>query len=139
MIILDTNVVSALMQSAPDQQVIHWMDGTHQGLLWITAIAVYEITKGVELLPDGKRKKGLLQSFESLLQEQYHNKVIEFDANAAIAAGEMAADRKAAGHNIHPCDLQIAGIALSHGATIATRNQKYFQHLGIELINPWES
>ena len=138
MIILDTNILSALMLSNPDPKVISWMDQINDELLWTTSISVYEINYGIELLPEGKKKNLLTGNFEEMLKVDYRNRIIEFETNAALAASEFAAFKKKIGINCDIRDLQIAGIAIARGAYIATRNTKDFDFEGLEVINPFE-
>ena len=137
MIILDTNILSSLMQKKPDKRIIKWLDEIDPQLIWTTSITVFEIKYGIELLASGKKKNQLHTAFETMLRLHYHNRVIEFEINSALATGELAAVHKKAGHNVDARDLQIAGIALSKGASIATRNEKDFQYCNLDLINPW--
>lgn len=137
MIILDTNIVSALMLAEPAPEVISWMDRINEELLWITAISVYEIQFGIELLPEGHKKKMLNQRFEEMLRYDYRNRIIEFDVDAAIIASEVNAEQKRTGRNCDIRDVQIAGIALARAASLATRNTKDFEFEGLKVINPF--
>ena len=137
MIILDTNIVSALMLAEPTPEVISWMDKVNEELLWMTAISVYEIEFGINLLPEGRKKKLLSQHFDEMLRYDYRNRIIEFDVNAAVAAGEVNAVQKRSGRNCDTRDVQIAGIALARGACLATRNVKDFEFEGLKVVNPF--
>jgi len=137
MILLDTNIFSALMQGQPDKRVIEWLDGINPELLWTTSITVFEIQYGIELLATGKKKEQLHQAFDALLRQDFSSRVIEFELNAALIAGELSASRKLSGYNTDFRDIQIAGIASFHGAAIATRNGNDFADMAIELINPY--
>ena len=66
MIILDTNVVSALMQQQPDPQVVAWLDNQPAESVWLNSITLFEGRYGLALLPDGQRKKLLQERFEEL-------------------------------------------------------------------------
>ena len=137
MILLDTNIFSALMQKQPDGKVMEWLDRMDAELLWTTVISVYEIRNGIGLMASGKKQRQLAEAFETLLRQDFRHRVIELEINAALAAGELAASSKRAGCNIGSRDLLIAGIAVHHGATLATRNVKDFEHARIPLINPY--
>jgi predicted nucleic acid-binding protein len=138
MIILDTNVVSALMQQQADPQVIAWLDSQAAESIWINSITLFEGRYGLALLPDGKRKALLQERFEELLTQDLQNRIARFDANAAISAAALAAQRKASGRPVDMRDTFIAGIAVSRGATLATRNTKHFDDLSTPVVNPWE-
>ena len=137
MIILDTNVLSALMRKVPDADVVGWLDRQPAESVWITSITLFEARLGIALLPDGKRRRALTSAFGRLLEEDLENRVLDFDTGAANEAAELAARRQRAGRQIDIRDTQIAGIALVRHATLATRNTRHFADLEINVIDPW--
>jgi predicted nucleic acid-binding protein len=137
MIILDTNVISALMQQQPDPQVVEWLDDQPAESIWVSSITVFEARFGIALLASGKRKEILKERFDQLLQEDLENRVLLFDVNAAEHAARLAAQRKERGRPVDMRDTFIAGIALARRATLATRNLKHFDDLLIAVVNPW--
>lgn len=137
MIVLDTNVLSALMQSSPDEQVIAWLDDCPPESVWITSVTIFEIRFGLGLLTKGRRRKKLEQAFEQALSEDFDERVLSFDEPAANAAAVIAARRRLAGRPVDFRDTQIAGIATARRATLATRNSKHFEDLAIDVVNPW--
>lgn len=137
MIILDTNVISALMQQQPDPQVVAWLDDQPAESIWVSSITVFEARFGIDLLASGKRKEILKERFDQLLQEDLENRVLLFDVNAAEQAAQLAAQRKERGRPVDMRDTFIAGIALARRATLATRNIKHFDDLLIPVVNPW--
>jgi toxin FitB len=138
LIVLDTNVLSALMQREPDQTVVVWLDEQPTETVWTTAITVFEVRMGLELLAKGRRRTQLEQEFDRLLIEDLDGRVQLFDRAAADAAGTIAASRQGAGHTVEIRDVQIAGVASSRKATLATRNVRHFEGLGIRLVDPWQ-
>lgn len=138
MIILDTNVLSALMQHQPDPVVVAWLDLQPAQSIWISSITLFEARYGLELMASGQRKNGLQERFEQLIQEDLENRVLLFDANAATQAAQLAAQRKVRGRPVDMRDTFIAGIALARRATLVTRNVKHFDDLLTSVINPWE-
>lgn len=137
MIVLDTNVLSALMQQQADQQVVDWLDAQPAETIWITSITLFEARYGLALLPAGQRKNLLQERFNQLLQDDLENRVLLFDVNAANMAAQLAAERKERGRPVDIRDTFIAGIALARRATLATRNTKHFDDLTIPVVNPW--
>jgi len=136
-IILDTNVLSALMQQAPDEVVTGWLDSQPSESVWTTAVTVFEIQFGLALLPGSKRRRQLERAFAALIEEDLEGKVLAFDDTAARAAGEIAAREQRQGRTIEIRDVQIAAITAVRRASLATRNTRHFQGAGIELFNPW--
>jgi toxin FitB len=138
-IILDTNVISALMRKAPDAAVVAWLDRQPAESIWITSVTLFEARLGLALLPDGKRRAALTSAFARLLEEDLENRVLDFDAGAAIEAAELAARRQRSGRPVDIRDTQIAGIALARRAAFATRNARHFADLEINVIDPWKA
>jgi predicted nucleic acid-binding protein len=137
-ILLDTNVLSALMQHEPDQIVVAWLDEQPSESVWTTSITVLEVRMGLELLADGRRRRRLERDFDRLLDEDLEGRVQLFDRAAANAAGAIAAERQRAGRTVEIRDVQIAGITSARKATLATRNLRHFEGLGIHLVDPWQ-
>ena len=119
MIVLDTNVLSALMRTAPDAAVVAWLDRQAVESIWITSITLFEARDGLALLPAGQRKNLLQERFNQLLQDDLENRVLLFDVNAANMAAQLAAERKERGRPVDIRDTFIAGIALARRATLA--------------------
>jgi hypothetical protein len=139
MIILDTNVVSELMEVKPAPQVSTWLDQAGQNALWLTSILIFEIKGGLDKLEAGRRKRRLLAAFDALLEVDFRDRVLPFDRAAAVEASMIGAERERRGRPIDIKDTLIAGIAISRGAAIATRNVRHFEDLSVEVINPWDA
>ena len=137
MIILDTNVLSALMRPRPEAAVVSWLDQQPAASIWLTSITVFESRLGLALLPAGKRRQALEAGFERLLADDLGNRVLPFDAEAAAQAALIGAARQRAGRSVDIRDTQIAGIAVARRATLATRNLLHFDDLPTAVVNPW--
>jgi toxin FitB len=138
MIVIDTNVFSALMQAAPEPKVIAWLDRQSQTAVWTTSVTVFEIRFGLQIMAGGKRRSALLQAFESLLRRIEH-RVASFDDAAASQAADLMASRQNKGRPIDLRDTMIAGIVLARQAGIATRNTDHFSDISATVINPWNA
>ena len=137
MIILDTNVLSALMHQQPDPQLVAWLDDQPAESIWLSSITLFEARYGLALLPAGRRKDLLAKRFEEMVQDDLQNRVMFFDTHAAAHAAQLAADRKTRGSPVDMRDTLIAGIALACRATLATRNMRIFDDLSVPVANPW--
>lgn len=137
MILLDTNVLSALMQRNADPAIVAWLDRQPPESVWTTAITVFEVCFGLALLADGRRRRRLEGAFARSLAEDFEGRVLPFDANAARASADIAARQRQAGRPTEIRDVQIAGIAASRRAMLATRNTRHFEGTGVDLVNPW--
>jgi toxin FitB len=137
MILLDTNIVSELMKAAPSERVLAWLNDQDNEHLFISSITIAEISYGLRVLPDGKRRKLLEMRFEQFLNQAFAARVLEFDEAAAHIYGNIMGYRKEQGQPLSILDGQIAAIGLANNFAIATRNIKDFTNLAIELINPF--
>jgi toxin FitB len=138
LIILDTNVLSALMQKAPEPLVVDWLDHQPAESVWITTVTLFEARLGLALLPAGRRRKALEAAFNQLLLEDLEGRVLDFDRPSAEAAAALAAERQRKGRAVDIRDTQIAGIVIARRAKLATRNIKHFSDLKVEVVNPWQ-
>jgi predicted nucleic acid-binding protein len=136
MIILDTNVLSALMRQVPDQPVVAWLDQQPRASIWTTSITVLEVRYGLQIMESGKRRSLLIDAFDALLDKLGH-RVAAFDADAAQRAADLMASRQKKGRPGDLRDTMIAGVALARHAALATRNTAHFTDAGVALINPW--
>jgi toxin FitB len=134
--ILDTNVLSALMRQVPDQSVIKWLDRQPRTSIWITSVTVFEIQFGLRILALGRRRTLLTEAFDELLAT-LGQRVLTFDAVAALEASGLMAARHKKGRPGDLRDTMIAGIVLAQNATLATRNTVHFEDARIPLVNPW--
>jgi len=137
MIVLDTNVLSALMRREVDQTVVTWLDLQPSESVWTTAVTVFEIRFGLELLAPSRRKRQLGDAFSRAVDEDFQGRILPFDHEAALEAASRAAERRAAGRSVDFRDIEIAGIVSARRATLATRNARHFQDLRIEVVDPW--
>jgi hypothetical protein len=138
-IVLDTNVVSALMRREPDRAVIEWLDGVPAESVWTTAITVFEVRFGLALLVASRRRRQLEEAFTRSLQEELESRILPFDHSAAQAAGLMAAKLRRAGRSVEIRDTLIAGIVAARKATLATRNTRHFEGIDLKLVDPWSA
>ena len=134
-IILDTNVISALMGPVPIGPVLQWFNGLPLSSFRTTAINEAEIRYGMARMPEGRRRREI-----ALLAEEFLFSMLEplpFDHAAALRCADIASRTEQAGFQIDVPDVQIAAIAASRGFAIATRNEKHFLHAGVRVVNPW--
>lgn len=137
MIILDTNVVSELMRPRPLQAVVRWVSAQPAISLYTTTITEAEILHGVLLLPRGKRRDALATAAEEMFTEDFAGRILSFGSEAARAYARIAVARRRAGLPVSGFDTQIAAIAASTGARLATRNVRDFEESNLDVIDPW--
>jgi len=138
-IILDTNVVSELMKSAPDAGVARWIADQDATTLYTTSISQAEILHGILLLPAGKRRAALEAAAEAMFEQDFGGRVLPFGSDAARAYAQIAARRRRSGRPISSFDAQIAAITRTARARVATRNIGDYEDCGIRVMNPWDA
>ncbi|HIJ81457.1 MAG TPA: type II toxin-antitoxin system VapC family toxin [Desulfuromonadales bacterium] len=138
-IVLDTNVISELMRSSPDQAVIDWFANRTDAFFYISAITQAEIMLGIAVLPAGKRRESLANAANLMFTQEFAGKCLPFDAAAAVNYSILVSNRRRSGHATTTEDAMIASIAMAHGCSLATRNIKDFLFIsGLTLLNPWQ-
>jgi hypothetical protein len=136
-ILLDANVVSETIRPLPEPVVERWLGRQPEASVFICATTEAELRYGVTLLPEGRRRSVLTADVERMLSGVFSGRVLPFDSAAAVAFAEIAAGCRQSGRPISFADAQIAAIARSRGAALATRNLADFAGCGIDLVNPW--
>jgi predicted nucleic acid-binding protein len=127
------------MQPIPSATVLGWLSRKPEhDQFFVTVITVAEILYGVELLPRGKRRDNLLAEAEATFAQDFAGRVLPFDEEAARAFPAIAFGRRSRGRPIAELDAQIAAIARSRDAILATRNIADFEDCGVRLVNPWQ-
>ena len=136
MIILDTNVISALMNDPLEGRVAAWVDRQPQKSIWTTSITVLEIQFELESMPAGKRRTGLSPVFEMIIEE-IESRIAVFDEEAARVTASLMASRQKKGTVGDLRDSMIAGVVLARKASLATRNTARFSDISATVVNPW--
>lgn len=138
-VLLDTNVVSELMRLAPTEAVIAWFARYPRTTLFTSTVTQAEILFGVECLPEGKRKKAMMNDALEMFDQDFAERCLPFDSKAAFEFALLSVQRKNSGKPISTADAQIAAIALSHKLPLITRNTKDFAGItGLQVTNPWQ-
>lgn len=138
MIILDTNVISELMKTAPASQVSDWFARVDGNDLYTSTISEAEIRSGLVAMPRGRRRDELLDYTDVMFETVFRDQVISFDRAAAYEYGIVQAKRRAVGRPVAMADAMIAAIAIAQGFDVATRNVRDFEETGASVVNPFE-
>jgi predicted nucleic acid-binding protein len=136
-IILDTNVVSALMQTQRSAEVERWLDSQPPDIFWLSAISYFELRAGIERLSASRHRQRLEDALNRVLSVDIQNQILPLDEAAAAAAAGIAAARERIGRPVEFRDTLIAGIAVAHRAELATRNIRHFEGLDVPVVNPF--
>lgn len=136
-VLLDTCVLSELYKPNPLSSVQQAVEHLPDNNLYISVITLGEISKGIALLPDSRRKTDL-SIWLSTIETAYGARVLPIDAEVASIWGEITAVAQNQGLIVPMADGLIAATALRYGLHLMTRNVKDFQPTGVLLINPWD-
>ncbi len=137
MILLDTNVISEVLRPNGAENVRRWLDLQPTRSIYICTPVFGELRYGLELLEPGARRARLERAYESIATELFADRILAFDRIAAHYFGKLRAARRKVGKPINAMDALIAAIALANSMTLATRNTRDFEGLGLPIVNPF--
>jgi toxin FitB len=135
--LLDTCVVSELIAKQPNQTVLDWLNTQPNQDLYLSAITIGELIKGIGKLPDSKRKSSLQNWFEDDLLVRFAARILPLDLDAMLLWGKLISRLEPQGRILPLMDSLIAAIALQGAFTLVTRNEKDFAGTGLTIFNPW--
>ena len=133
--VIDTNVLSELSRAAPDPRVVTFLAGVSDA--WISVIVFQEMSFGIWRMEDPQRRLRLF-GFVEMYKARFKDRIVAVDLPTAEIAGRFRAAEAGFGRKLAHMDALIAACAFAKGATLATRNAKDFEYLGIPLFNPWD-
>jgi predicted nucleic acid-binding protein len=136
--ILDTNIISELVAARPNPKVVHWIQSVDSNQVFLSIIAIGELKKGIEKLPDSERKGKLDQWLHEDLLIRFEDQILVIDQETMLVWGKLVAHLEMIGRPISAIDSLLAATALQWQYTLVTRNTAHFAIAGIELLNPWE-
>jgi toxin FitB len=136
--LLDTCVISEFTRSRPAEQVIQWMDSIEEDHLFLSAITVGEVQRGIERLPESGRKNQLKLWLADEFVGRFGARILPLDIETMLIWGTLTAGLEAAGNPLPVMDSLILASALRHKLAIATRNPADFPFCGVQIIDPWE-
>ena len=135
--LLDTCVISELIKKNPDANIIMWISGVEETSLFLSVLTFGEIHKGIEKLPQGKKKDQLHKWVNSDLRERFKNRIIDFDLISATKWGEVQGKAELVGKPMSLIDGLISATGIAKDLIVVTRNFKDMKQSGVSLLNPW--
>ena len=135
--LLDTCVISELVKPAPNRKVIDWLNELPAKTLFLCAITIGEIKKGLTKLPDSGKKERLTLWLNTLLIE-YKERIFSIDLTVCENWGVLQGNAEKAGTPMSSIDGLLAATTYTHNLTLATRNENDFTPSNIPIINPWK-
>ena len=135
--LLDTCVVSELLKKDPDKKVLKWISEMDETSLYLSVLTFGEIHKGIEKLPQSKKKDRLHKWVNSDLRERFKNRILNFDLTSATKWGELQGKAELAGKPMSLIDGLISATGIVSDLIVVTRNTKDMEQSGVSLLNPW--
>ncbi|TYT76064.1 type II toxin-antitoxin system VapC family toxin [Desulfobotulus mexicanus] len=136
--LLDTCVISELIKKHPDSKVVQWISSVEEIQLFISVLTIGELYRGIEKLPEGKKRNDLHWWVSFDLKKRFQHKIINFDLKTAAIWGKIQAKAERSGQKLPVMDSLIAATGISHDLVVVTRNIKDMENSGVELLNPWD-
>lgn len=136
--ILDTNVISELIAKQPNLHVLAWLDELNPADVFLTVITIGEIRKGIEKLPQSRRREELSGWLERELLPRFQGQILALGTEVLLVWGELTGRLEREGRPLTAIDSLIAAIALHGDYCLVTRNDSDFRASGIKVINPWQ-
>ena len=136
--LLDTNVISELVKPKPELRVVNWIAQESEQLLHLSVLTLGEVRNGIELLPDGSRRRRLEHWLDVELLERFRDRILIVNELIADSWGHMNARAIAGGTVVSDIDGLLAATAYHNDLVLVTRNSKDVDVFGIPVLNPWE-
>jgi predicted nucleic acid-binding protein len=136
--LLDTCVISELGAKQPNLHVVQWVDSIAEDKLFLSAITIGEIKRGIEKLADSGRKSALAEWLEGDLLIRFTDRILPIDIPVMLVWGQLTADLEKQGSRMPAIDSLIAATCLQGRLDLVTRNEGDFALSGVTVINPWE-
>lgn len=136
-VLLDTCVLSELRRADCDPRVHRRVEALQPDAMFMSAVTLGELVKGVELLPSGRRRQEIASWIEGL-EHHFSERILPVDVESARIWAGLTARAQMQGMQVPMSDGLIAAIAIRHGQQIMTRNTKHFVATGALIIDPWQ-
>lgn len=135
--LLDTNVVSEHTQKRPNARVLQWLDSIPEAELFVSAITIAELQRGIVLLPDSPKRRFLFSWLHNDVPRRFARRILPVDDTVAFVWGDLVSGQQMKGRSLPVLDSLVAATAMAHKLTLATRNVADMNELGLDLFNPW--
>jgi predicted nucleic acid-binding protein len=139
MLLLDTNVLSEVTKPSPNEDVLTWLHELDEDRTFISIVSIAEICRSIALMEKGRKQEALDKWLTDDLPQRFENRIIPVEGLVARAWGDLMALAMRSGRGLASMDGMIAATAVAHQLSLATRNTKDFEGLGINIIDPWKT
>lgn len=106
--------------------------------VYLSVITIGDLRRGIEKLPDFKRKEILKDWLNEDLLIRFSARILVLDVDAMLTWGEVMGSLERLGKSLPAIDSFIAALALHHNCNLVTRNVDDFKETGVTIVNPWD-
>lgn len=136
--LIDTCVISECVKKVPDIKVSIWFNQQQETQLFLSAISIAEIKKGIYKIKFSQPERALkLQNWLNIIELEFSQRILPLSSDVLEQWARLSADTEIQGNKLAVMDSLIAATACCYGLTLVTRNTEDFKHCGFELINPF--
>jgi len=136
--LLDTCVLSEFTRRKPEEKVIRWVENIAEEKLFLSAITIGELQRGIQRLPESHRKTELLAWLNNQLIERFGQRLLPLDTQTMFLWGSLTAQMEKSGQSMALMDSLIVATAFQNNLIIVTRNVSDFLPCRAQVVNPWE-
>jgi predicted nucleic acid-binding protein len=131
--LIDTNIILEIHEPKPHGAVVAWFSGLRLEQVYLSAVSVLELQEGIERT---RKQDGAKASAIEGWQDELENAstVLPMDGACFRETARMMMGKQ---EDLF-YDAMIAATARLRGLTVATRNDKDFKHLAVEIVNPFK-
>jgi len=137
--LLDTCLISELAKSDPNKKVVDWVLSENETNFYVSVLTFGELHKGIEKLPESKKKEELRIWVENELKNRFQNRIIGIDMHVSITWGKIQCIAEKKGKPMPTVDSLIAATGIVHDLTVVTRNVADMEQSSVKLFNPWSN
>ena len=129
------------MRPRPEPRVAAFLDPITDEGLGLASITIWELLYGIARIDPGRRRRGLTERFQDLVDELFEDRIVDWTLAHARACARIIEEKRRRGEPLddHVPDAFLAAAAASRGLVIVTRNTGEFRNTGVETVNPWTS
>jgi predicted nucleic acid-binding protein len=137
--LLDTNALSEVSKPEPNKGFIGWFKQVEESDLYVSCITIGELYKGIELLPNTKKRTSLEKHTAEIIKA-FNDRILKIDLNTTLIWSKLIANSIKKGQTAPSIDSLIASQSIQNNLVLVTRNIKDFeQFTELTTLCPWDS
>ena len=137
--LLDTCLISELVKKSPSASVLGWLDKQDEDQLYLSALTIGELQKGISKLADARKKEELQIWLSSDLVSRFERRILNIDTEVAVHWGRLIGEAESRGKRLPVIDSLIAAAAAVHNLTVVTRNIADLEECSVRVLSPWKN